>query len=234
MSSAAPTSAECVCTSGGRSAGAAVGNHEDAAGSPSRVSVECMESMESSRATRPKEGGCGSAAACASTRQVRGRLAAFNAPFMGGGGVCSMLQSRRTKNCRPTAGAPINGAHGDLTVASSAENRAASALVFASSRPGAPFASDDYLKCDLDGQIRIAVPVAGRPATRSRWRWNGRPSVRSASRASRSSWRDGEPKMTSFLVEVELSYLLSPGPRSATSCTPQYRDLHRRRRPRTG
>ena len=33
MSSAAPTSAECVCTSGGRSAGAAVGNHEDAAGS---------------------------------------------------------------------------------------------------------------------------------------------------------------------------------------------------------
>ena len=25
-------------------------------------------------------------------------------------------------------------------------------------RPGAPFASDDYLKYDLDGQIRIAVP----------------------------------------------------------------------------
>ena len=31
MSSAAPTSAECVCTRGGRSAGAAVGNHDDAA-----------------------------------------------------------------------------------------------------------------------------------------------------------------------------------------------------------
>ena len=31
MSSAAPTSAECVCTRGGRSAGATVGNHGDAA-----------------------------------------------------------------------------------------------------------------------------------------------------------------------------------------------------------
>ena len=65
MSSAAPTSAECVCTRGGRSAGA-VGNHCDAAGS-SYGSVECKESMESSRATQAQGYGCGSAAACAST-----------------------------------------------------------------------------------------------------------------------------------------------------------------------
>ena len=79
MSSAAPTSAECVCTRGGRSAGA-VGNHCDAAGS-GYSSVEWMESMESSRATPAQGYGCGSASA-------------FNAAFVGfigGGGVCSML-----------------------------------------------------------------------------------------------------------------------------------------------
>ena len=74
MSSAAPTSAECVCTSGGRSAGAAVGNHEDAAGS-GYSSVEWMESMESSRATPAQGYGCGSPAGIGGS---------------GGGGVCSM------------------------------------------------------------------------------------------------------------------------------------------------
>ena len=57
MSSAAPTSAECVCTRGGRSAaGATVGNHGDAAGS-AYGSVDWRESMESSRATPAQLGG---------------------------------------------------------------------------------------------------------------------------------------------------------------------------------
>ena len=61
-SSAAPTSAECVCTRGGRSAGA-VGNHGDAAGAGKYGSVESMERLESIRATPAQGCGCGSAAA---------------------------------------------------------------------------------------------------------------------------------------------------------------------------
>ena len=71
-------------------------------------------------------------------------------------------------------------------------------------RPGAPFASDDYHKCDLDGQIRIAVP--------SRWAAGDQKSLAVewapvgakkclVARVEILMSDDGAPKMTSFLVE---------------------------------
>ena len=69
-------------------------------------------------------------------------------------------------------------------------------------RPGAPFASDDYLKYDLDGQIRIAVP--------SRWAAGDQKSLavgwapvgaKKCLVARVEILMGDEPKMTSFLVE---------------------------------
>ena len=95
MSSAAPTSAECVCTSGGRSAGAAVGNH------------------------------------------------------------------------------------------------------------GAPFASDDYLKYDLDGQIRIAVPRNWAAGDQKSLAVEWAPAGAKKCLVARVEilMGENEPRMTSFLVE---------------------------------
>ena len=71
-------------------------------------------------------------------------------------------------------------------------------------RPGAPFASDDYLKCDLDGQIRIAVPgrwAAGdQKSLAVEWVPVGAKKCLVA-RVEILMDADGAPRMTSFLVE---------------------------------
>ena len=71
-------------------------------------------------------------------------------------------------------------------------------------RPGAPFASDDYLKYDLDGQIRIAVPgrwAAGdQKSLAVEWAPVGAKKCLVA-RVEILMSDDGAPKMTSFLVE---------------------------------
>ena len=71
-------------------------------------------------------------------------------------------------------------------------------------RPGAPFASDDYLKHDLDGQIRIAVPTrwaAGdQKSLAVEWAPVGAKKCLVA-RVEILMDADGAPKMTSFLVE---------------------------------
>ena len=86
------------------------------------------------------------------------------------------------------------------------ENRAkwsASPLTL-QARPGAPFASDDYLKYDLDGQIRIAVPgrlAAGEQKSLAvEWAPVGANKCLVA-RVEILMDADGAPKMTSFLVE---------------------------------
>ena len=84
------------------------------------------------------------------------------------------------------------------------ENRAkwsASPLTL-QARPGAPFASDDYLKYDLDGQIRIAVPqnwAAGdQKSLAVEWAPVG---AKKCLVARVEILMGAEPKMTSFLVE---------------------------------
>ena len=71
-------------------------------------------------------------------------------------------------------------------------------------RPGAPFASDDYLKHDLDGQIRIAVPTrwaAGdQKSLAVEWAPVGAKKCLVA-RVEILMDADGAPRMTSFLVE---------------------------------
>ena len=71
-------------------------------------------------------------------------------------------------------------------------------------RPGAPFASDDYLKYDVDGQIRIAVPgkwAAGdQKSLAVEWAPVGAKKCLVA-RVEILMSDDGAPKMTSFLVE---------------------------------
>ena len=86
------------------------------------------------------------------------------------------------------------------------ENRAkwsASPLTL-QARHGAPFASDDYLKYDLDGQIRIAVPqnwAAGdQKSLAVEWAPVGAKKCLVA-RVEILMSDDGAPKMTSFLVE---------------------------------
>ena len=72
------------------------------------------------------------------------------------------------------------------------------------SRPGAPFASDDYLKYDLDGQIRIAVPGTWKTGDQKslavEWAPVGAKKCLVA-RVEILMSDDGAPKMTSFLVE---------------------------------
>ena len=71
-------------------------------------------------------------------------------------------------------------------------------------RPGAPFASDDYLKHDLDGQIRIAVPGTWKTGDQKslavEWAPVGAKKCLVA-RVEILMDADGAPKMTSFLVE---------------------------------
>ena len=71
-------------------------------------------------------------------------------------------------------------------------------------RPGAPFASDDYLKYDLDGQIRIAVPGTWKTGDQKslavEWAPVGAKKCLVA-RVEILMDADGAPKMTSFLVE---------------------------------
>ena len=70
--------------------------------------------------------------------------------------------------------------------------------------PGAPFASDDYLKYDLDGQIRIAVPSTWKTGDQKslavEWAPLGAKKCLVA-RVEILMDADGAPKMTSFLVE---------------------------------
>ncbi len=69
-------------------------------------------------------------------------------------------------------------------------------------RPGAPFASDDYLKYDVDGQIRIAVPgkcAAGdQKSLAVEWAPVG---AKKCLVARVEILMGAEPTMTSFLVE---------------------------------
>ena len=70
--------------------------------------------------------------------------------------------------------------------------------------PSAPFASDDYLKYDVDGQIRIAVPGTWKTGDQKslavEWAPVGAKKCLVA-RVEILMGDDGAPKMTSFLVE---------------------------------
>ena len=71
-------------------------------------------------------------------------------------------------------------------------------------RHGAPFASDDYLKYDLDGQIRIAAPSTWKTGDQKslavEWAPVGAKKCLVA-RVEILMSDDGAPRMTSFLVE---------------------------------
>ena len=70
-------------------------------------------------------------------------------------------------------------------------------------RPGAPFASDDYLKYDLDGQIRIAVPCTWKTGDQKSLAVEWAPVGAKKCLVARVEilMGENEPKMTSFLVE---------------------------------
>ena len=69
--------------------------------------------------------------------------------------------------------------------------------------PSAPFASDDYLKYDFDGQIRIAVPGTWKTGDQKSLAVEWAPVGANKCLVARVEILMGEkePKMTSFLVE---------------------------------
>ena len=165
-SSAAPTSAECVCTRGGRSAGA-VGNHVDAADAVGRRDLWAEWAG-------PKDRG-----------PYQGTIQRYNAEE-----ECWISESVSEST--------------EEDASWCVENRAkwsASPLKL-QARPGAPFASDDYLKYDLDGQIRIAVPSTWKTGDQKSLAVEWAPVGAKKCLVARVEILMGaEPKMTSFLVE---------------------------------